>query len=60
MYSQQPKLKPENCGSQSHLSESQTAELIAYLTDNLLPTTAAIISVIEEGLRLGNEKYFVC
>lgn len=26
----------------------QTAELIAYLTDNLLPTTAAIINVIEE------------
>lgn len=42
------KLKPENGGSQSHLSESQAAELIAYLTDNLLPTTAAIISVIEE------------
>lgn len=42
------KLKPENGGSQSHLSETQTAELIAYLTDNLLPTTAAIINVIEE------------
>ncbi len=42
------KLKSENGGSQSHLSEVQTAELIAYLTDNLLPTTAAIINVIEE------------
>lgn len=42
------KLKPENGGTQSHLSETQTAELIAYLTDNLLPTTAAIIDVIEE------------
>lgn len=42
------KLKPENGGTQSHLSETQTAELIAYLTDNLLPTTAAIINVIEE------------
>jgi transposase len=42
------KLKPENGGSQSHLSETQTAELIAYLTDNLLPTTAAIINVIKE------------
>lgn len=42
------KLKPENGGSHSHLSETQTAVLIAYLTDNLLPTTAAIINVIEE------------
>lgn len=42
------KLKLENGGSQSHLSETQTAELIAYLTDNLLTTTAAIINVIEE------------
>ncbi|QXX82808.1 winged helix-turn-helix domain-containing protein [Providencia sp. R33] len=42
------KLKPENGGSQSYLSETQTAELIAYLTGNLLPTTAAIINVIKE------------
>ncbi|KDL89530.1 hypothetical protein AE02_05266 [Klebsiella variicola] len=33
------KLKPENGGSQSLLSEAQTGKLIAYLTDNLLPTT---------------------
>lgn len=30
------KLKPENGGSDSHLSKEQTAELISYLTDNLL------------------------
>lgn len=33
------KLKPENGGSQSHLNEAQTAELITYLTVNLQPTT---------------------
>ncbi|WP_031280549.1 IS630 family transposase [Photorhabdus temperata] len=43
------KLKPENGGSQSHLSEAQTAELIAYLTDNPQPTTQAVIRVVEEG-----------
>lgn len=42
------KLQPENGGSQSHLSEAQAAELIAYLTVNLLPTTQAIIMLIEE------------
>ncbi len=42
------KLKPENGGSQSHLSEAQAAELIAYLTENLLPTTQAIIVLVEE------------
>lgn len=42
------KLKPENGGSQSHLSETQTAKLIAYLTVNLLPTTQAIIALVEE------------
>lgn len=42
------KLKPENGGSQSHLSEPQTAELTAYLTDNLLPTTQAIIELVNE------------
>lgn len=41
------KLNPENGGSQSHLSEAQTAALIAYLTVNLLPTTQAVISLIE-------------
>lgn len=42
------KLKPENGGSQSHLNEAQTAELIAYLMVNLLPTTQAIVSLVEE------------
>lgn len=42
------KLKPDNGGSQSHLSEAQTTELIAYLTDNLLPTTQAIIALVGE------------
>lgn len=42
------KLKPENGGSDSHLNEVQTAELVAYLTDNLLPTTQAIIELVDE------------
>lgn len=42
------KLKPENGGSQSHLNEAQTAEIIAYLMVNLLPTTQAIVSLVEE------------
>lgn len=42
------KLKPENGGSDSYLNEVQTAELIAYLTDNLLPTTQAIIELVDE------------
>lgn len=42
------KLKPENGGSDSHLSEAQTAELITHLTDNLLPTTHAIIELVNE------------
>nr|WP_172602616.1 IS630 family transposase [Morganella morganii] len=42
------KLKPENGGSDSHLSKAQTAELITYLTDNLLPTTQAIIDRVNE------------
>ncbi len=42
------KLKPKNGGSQSHLSETQTQELIAYLTANLLPTTQAVIRLVKE------------
>ncbi|RKS54065.1 MULTISPECIES: IS630 family transposase [Photorhabdus] len=42
------KLKPDNGGSQSHLSETQTKELIAYLTANLLPTTQAVIHLVKE------------
>lgn len=41
------KLQSENGGSQSHLSEAQTSELVAYLTVNLLPTTQAIIALVE-------------
>uniref|UniRef100_A0A6V7KD39 Winged helix-turn helix domain-containing protein n=1 Tax=Bracon brevicornis TaxID=1563983 RepID=A0A6V7KD39_9HYME len=43
------KLAPENGGSDSHLSEEQTAELITYLTNNLLPTTLAIIEQVADG-----------
>ena len=42
------KLKPENGGSDCHLSEAQSAELIEYLTNNLLPTTQAIIELVDE------------
>lgn len=42
------KLKPENGGSQSQLSKAQAEELTAYLTDNLLPTTQAVITLVEE------------
>lgn len=42
------KLMPENCGSDSHLSETQTAELTEYLTNNLLPTTQATIELVDE------------
>ncbi|MGV8001692.1 IS630 family transposase [Photorhabdus temperata subsp. temperata] len=42
------KLKPENGGSQNYLSETQTQELIAYLTTNLLPTTQAVIRLVKE------------
>ncbi len=42
------KLKPGNGGSQSHLNEAQTAELITYLMANLLPTTQAIVSVVDD------------
>ena len=42
------KLKPESGGSDSHLSEAQTVELITYLTDNLLLTTPAITERVDE------------
>ena len=42
------KLASENGGSDSHLSEMQSAELIEYLTSNLLPTTQAIIERVDE------------
>lgn len=42
------KLAPKNGGSDSHLDEAQTAELIAYLTNNLFPTTQAIIELVDQ------------
>lgn len=42
------KLKPENGGSQSHLSEEQTEKLKTYLANNLLPTTQSIIERVDE------------
>lgn len=42
------KLMPENGGSDSHLSKVQTAELTEYLANNLLPTTHAIIELVDE------------
>lgn len=42
------KLTPEKGGSQSHLNEAQTAELIAHLTPHLLPTTQAVIAQVKE------------
>ncbi|WP_447088537.1 IS630 family transposase (plasmid) [Enterobacter asburiae] len=47
-YLESAKLTSENGGSQSHLSEAQAAELIVHLTVNLLPTTQAIIMLVEE------------
>lgn len=46
-YLRSEKLAPENGGSDSHLSETQTAELTEYLTNNLLPTTLAIIETVD-------------
>ncbi|WMV74467.1 IS630 family transposase [Xenorhabdus griffiniae] len=40
------KLTPENGGSESHLSAEQTADLIDYLTANLLHTTAQIVAYV--------------
>lgn len=42
------KLAPVNGGSDSHLSEVQSAKLIEYLTNNLLPTSQAIIELVDE------------
>lgn len=41
------KLKPENGGSESHLSEAQTLELIQYLTDVTYHHTHQIIAHVE-------------
>ncbi|WP_045968390.1 IS630 family transposase [Xenorhabdus doucetiae] len=42
----QEKLTPENGGSESHLSAKQTADLVDYLTANLLHTTAQIVDYV--------------
>ncbi|WP_071985817.1 helix-turn-helix domain-containing protein [Serratia symbiotica] len=42
------KLAPENGGSNSYLSEEQTAERVTYLTNNLPTTTQAIIEKVAE------------
>lgn len=47
-YFSQEKLAPENGGSESHLSAKQTAELMAYLTVNLLHTTTQIVAYVRE------------
>lgn len=47
-YLESEKLTSDNGGSQSHLSEAQAEKLITHLTANLLPTTQAIIMLVEE------------
>ncbi len=42
----QEKLTPKNGGSESHLSAKQTADMIDYLTANLLHTTAQIVDYV--------------
>ncbi|WP_340619667.1 IS630 family transposase [Xenorhabdus siamensis] len=46
-YFSQEKLAPENGGSESHLSARQTAELVDYLTVNLMHTTAHIVAYVQ-------------
>ncbi|CEE90324.1 transposase (fragment) [Xenorhabdus nematophila str. Anatoliense] len=45
-YFSEKNLTPKNGGSESHLSAKQTAELVEYLTENLLHTTAQIVDYI--------------
>lgn len=47
-YLKSEKLTSDNGGSQSHLSEAQAEKLITHLSVNLLPTTQAIIMLVEE------------
>lgn len=59
------KLKPENGIFASHLSEAKIAEFITHLTNNILPTTHAIIALADEwwGIRytvLGMNKWLHC
>ncbi|WP_083600912.1 IS630 family transposase, partial [Xenorhabdus thuongxuanensis] len=43
----QEKLTPENGGSESRLSAEQTADLIEYLTANLMHTTTQIVAYVQ-------------
>ncbi|WP_139204106.1 IS630 family transposase [Xenorhabdus japonica] len=45
-YFSQEKLTPENGGSQGHLSAEKTADLVKYLTANLMHTTAQIVAYV--------------
>ncbi|WP_038254239.1 IS630 family transposase [Xenorhabdus bovienii] len=45
-YFSEEKLAPENGGSESRLSAEQTAELVEYLTANLMHTTAQIVDCV--------------
>lgn len=47
-YKRSKKLKPENGGSQSELTQDQTAEIVAYLEDNTSPKAAEICAYIKE------------
>ncbi|PHM60600.1 DDE endonuclease [Xenorhabdus stockiae] len=43
----QEKLTPENGGSESHLSAEQSADLIDYLTTNLMHTIVQIVAYVQ-------------
>ncbi|CDL84092.1 helix-turn-helix domain-containing protein [Xenorhabdus szentirmaii] len=45
-YFSEEKLAPENGGSESRLSAEQTAELVEYLTANLMHTTAQLVDCV--------------
>ncbi|WP_046336185.1 IS630 family transposase [Xenorhabdus bovienii] len=45
-YFSEEKLAPENGGSESRLSAEQTAELVEYLTANLMHTTAQVVDCV--------------
>jgi transposase len=47
-YKRSKKLKPENGGSQSELTQDQTAEIVAYLEANTYPKALEICAYIKE------------
>jgi transposase len=47
-YRKSKKLKPENGGSKSELTQDQTAKIVAYLKDNTYPKAAEICAYIKE------------